>query len=101
MLISPSASFVSATPCPVKVETKSVRDMLALGEELAEIDLLVVPLIGNGFDALDLIEALGATVFMGHIRVVASPLANRDAVLAELRCHAEPLGLRVDLIECL
>ena len=102
MLITPAATFTASTvPFPVRAETMLFEDMLALGEDLAEVDLLVVPLVGVGFDAFDLIEQLGMTVFMGRIRVVSDRLADRAMVLRELRDLADPLGLTVDLSDCL
>ncbi|NJS40409.1 MAG: hypothetical protein HC783_16985 [Rhodobacteraceae bacterium] len=102
MLISPAATFDrTLVPFPASVETLLFEDLLALGDELAEVDLLVVPLIGVGFDAFDLIERLGMTVFMGRIRVVSDRLADRAMVLRELRDLADPLGLAVDLSDCL
>lgn len=102
MLITPTATFhPSILPINALVETMLFEDVLALGEDLAEVDLLVVPLVGVGFDAFDLIEQLGMTVFMGRIRVVSDQLADRAMVLRELRDLADPLGLTVDLSDCL
>lgn len=102
MLITPTATFhPSILPFNAQVETMLFEDVLALGEDLAEVDLLVVPLVGVGFDAFDLIERLGMTVFMGRIRVVSDRLADRAMVLRELRDLADPLGLTVDLSDCL
>jgi hypothetical protein len=101
MLITPAASFDrTVTPFPVTVKTMQFGDVLALGDDLADVDLLVIPLIGEGFDAFDLLHQLGATVFMGRVRVVSERLPDRAMVLGELRAVADPLGLTVDLIDC-
>ncbi len=101
MLITPAASFDSTpVPFPVVVKTMQFDDVLALGDDLADVDLLVVPLIGAGFDAFELLHQLGATVFMGRVRVVSERLPDRPMVLRELRAVADPLGLTVDLIDC-
>lgn len=102
MLIIPSATFDNTTvPFPGSVETMLFEDLIAMGDDLAEVDLLVVPLIGDGFDAFEVIEYLGSTVFMGRVRVVSDRLADRAMVLRELRDLADPLGLTVDLSDCL
>jgi hypothetical protein len=100
MLITPPTNFCKTLiPFPVTTQTMSLDAVLALGDGLAEVDLLVVPLIGQGFDALDVIQKLGLTVFMGRVRFVSRPLADREMVLRELCAAAEPLGLTVDLCD--
>jgi hypothetical protein len=100
MLITPAETFRSTlVPFPVMVKTMQLADVLDLGDDLAEVDLLVVPLIGAGFDAFDVIHHLGGTVFMGRVRVVSPRLPDRAMVLRELRAMADPLGLTVDLCD--
>ena len=98
MLITPSATFDNSTvPFPGSVEIMRFEDVLALGNDLAEVDLLVVPLFGAGFDACDLITCLGKTAFRGRVRVVSDRLADRAMVLRELQELADPLGLTIEL----
>lgn len=97
LITSPTTFETPAVSFPVLVETMRSEDLFALGDGLAEVDLLVIPLTGVGFDAVELIERLGTTVFMGRIRVVSDRLPDRNLVLGELRDVAEPLGLTVEL----
>lgn len=59
-------------------------------------DLVLSPLVGAGFDALDLARLLRSLGFAGRYRVVVDALPDPAAVLAELR--AEAPGLDVDLV---
>lgn len=63
------------------------------------LELVVVPLFCNDFDALEIIETLGAAGFRATLRVVAPKLPNRQVVLRELRSHAVRQGITLEMVE--
>ena len=65
----------------------------------ATLELVVAPLFCKGFDALEIIERLGAQNFRKVLRVVAPKLPNRQVVLRELRSHAARQGITIELVE--
>lgn len=58
--------------------------------------IVISPLVGDGFDAIDVAQRLAAIGFSGGYRAVAEPLPRKDVVLAEVRLAAP--GLDVDLL---
>lgn len=100
MLLAPIDGFTTAEPPLVfQFEAVSFEDVDRMVEELAEVELVVAPLIGSGFDAFDVIDRLGVTEFRGRLRVIASGLADPALVLRELRAVADPLAIKVELVE--
>lgn len=65
----------------------------------ATLELVVVPLFCAKFDALEIIDALGAAGYRGLVRVMTPNLPNRQIVLRELRSHAVRQGITLELIE--
>jgi hypothetical protein len=65
----------------------------------ASLELVVVPLFCNDFDALEIIETLGTAGFRATLRVVAPKLPNRQVVLRELRAHAVRQGITLEMVE--
>ena len=65
----------------------------------ASLELIVVPLFCSEFDALEIIETLGAAGYRGQLRVMAPKLPNRQIVLRELRAHAVRQGITLELME--
>ncbi|MFN4201827.1 MAG: hypothetical protein ACK4GM_02070 [Tabrizicola sp.] len=63
------------------------------------LELVVAPLFCNRFDALEIIERLGAQDYRKTLRVVAPKLPNRQIVLRELRSHAARQGITIELVE--
>lgn len=63
------------------------------------LELVVSPLFCKTFDALEIIEKLGAQDFRKTLRVVAPKLPNRQVVLRELRSHAARQGITIELVE--
>jgi hypothetical protein len=63
------------------------------------LELVVTPLFCKTFDALEIIEKLGAQDFRKTLRVVAPKLPNRQVVLRELRSHAARQGITIELVE--
>ena len=77
-------------------------DLAAFESQLplpASVELVVTPLVCKTFDALEIIEKLGAQDFRKTLRVVAPKLPNRQIVLRELRSHAARQGITIELVE--
>jgi hypothetical protein len=101
MLISPHHDFDRSTLAPVSdTLTLSFAEMLKTTVDLATVDLVITPLVGDGFDALEIIERLGLAKFKGRVHVTAPKLPNRHIVLRELRAVAGRKGITVDMTEC-
>jgi hypothetical protein len=65
----------------------------------ATLELVVAPLFCASFDALEIIDRLGAQDYRKMLRVVAPKLPNRQVVLRELRSHAARQGITIELVE--
>lgn len=65
----------------------------------ASLELVVVPLFCNQFDALEIIETLGTAGYRGQLRVMTPKLPNRQIVLRELRSHAVRQGITLEMME--
>ncbi len=61
--------------------------------------LVVAPLFGKNFDALEILEQLAAQGYRGVLRVIAPHLPNRQIVLRELRSHAARQGIMIELVD--
>jgi hypothetical protein len=98
MFISPKTAFAPAVhDVPSVMDEVSFTDLLSQGKGLAEIDVMIAPLIGPGFEAIDLIPFLGNAGFCGRLLVRSGTLPDRLMVLGELRAVARAYGFRVDL----
>jgi hypothetical protein len=65
----------------------------------ATLELVVVPLFCDAFDALEIIETLGGAGYRGQVRVMSPRLPNRQVVLRELRSHAVRHGITLEMME--
>ena len=74
-------------------------DLFSPDVDLANLDLVIAPLIGTGFDAIEMILLLGKAGFRGRLLVRSGLLPDIDLVVGELREAAEPFGFLVDLAE--
>ncbi len=74
-------------------------DLLLRTVDIANCSLVITPLFGPGFDAIELLEELAETPFCGSVRVEAPKLPNKRLVLRELRSVADRSGIHVDLVE--
>ena len=50
-------------------------------------DLVVAPLLGSGFDILDVADKLASFKFAGRLVAMTAPLPNPEAVRAEVQAH--------------
>lgn len=62
-------------------------------------DVVVAPLIGTDFDALDLLDRLTTLKYHGRLRLIAPRLPNRQLVLRELRSAALMAGISIELMD--
>jgi hypothetical protein len=100
MLITPNPVFEAAAAlAPIGTPSIDFADMLAVKPDLTNVDLVIAPLIGVEFDAIELIERLGRAKFKGRVQFMSKKLPNRQMVLRELRAVAERRGIVVDLHE--
>ncbi len=81
------------------VTSVDYADLLGGAIDIGNCALLITPLFGPGFDAIELLEQLAETPFCGCVRVEAPKLPNRRLVLRELRSVADRCGITVELIE--
>ena len=59
-------------------------------------DAVVAPLVGAGFDIVDLGQRLEKLAFGGRLYALAAPIPDADAIIRELRDHCP--GLTCDII---
>lgn len=95
----PGATFPEAVVRPEEAASIAFDDLGSLLPLPASLELVVAPLFCSEFDALELIEALGAGGYRGLLRVLAPKLPNRQVVLRELRSYAVRQGITLDLVE--
>jgi hypothetical protein len=95
----PTATFTDGTMRPDEASVITF-DQLAPRLPLPDtLELVVAPLFCSEFDALEIIEALGAGGYRGTLRVMSPKLPNRQIVLRELRGHAVRQGITLELME--
>lgn len=58
-------------------------------------DLVMFPLFGDGYDALQVVERLGELGYRGRLCCVTEPLPAPEVVLGELRAANGGRGLRL------
>jgi hypothetical protein len=98
MMIRPIEAAEPVEPVSRKdVETIRFAELYGSTLDLSTVDLVIAPLIGLGFDSVELIESLSRAGFRGRLRVTARWLPDSDIVLAELRALADPVGISVSL----
>jgi hypothetical protein len=98
VFISPLTAFAPALHyVPLVPEEVCFADLLSTDADFTNVDLVIVPLVGPGFDAVELILLLGDAGFHGRVHVRAAALPDRPMVEAELRAVAKAFGIRVDL----
>lgn len=78
-------------------ELISCADLFSPDVDLANVELVIAPLIGAGFDAIELIVRLGNAGFRGRLHVRSEELPDSQLVIGELRAAAKPFGFSVDL----
>lgn len=87
-------------PEGIREEEVAVTTLASLRAEMpVGMELVVAPLFCDEFDALEVIELLGAAGFRGVLRITAPKLPNRQIVLRELRSHAVRQGITLELVE--
>ncbi|WP_431299934.1 hypothetical protein [Tabrizicola sp. BL-A-41-H6] len=81
------------------VTSVAFSDLVHGTVDFANCALVITPLFGPGFDAIELLEQLAETPFCGSVRVEAPKLPNKRLVLRELRSVADRSGITVELVE--
>jgi len=100
LLIGPSLADLQAEgDCPQDTLAVSFARLGDIAPGLAEVDLVLAPLVCADFDAIEVIESLGRLGYRGRLRILAPKLPNRQIVLRELRAEALGRGIRVALVE--
>lgn len=98
VFISPQTAFSPAVhSVPAVPEEVSFADLRSEDTDLTNVELVIAPLFGTGFDATEVIQLLGEAGFSGRLHVRATDLPDRLMVQAELRAVAKGYGFRVDL----
>jgi hypothetical protein len=98
MFICPQTAFAPFMhSVPSDPEEVCFADLLSEDTDLTNVDLVIAPLIGPSFDAIELILLLGYAGFRGRLYVKAGNLPDHLMVQAELRAVARAFGFRVDL----
>jgi hypothetical protein len=87
---------LAASGAALSIEIDALVAILPLA---ASVELVVVPLFCARFDALEIIETLGAAGYRGQMRILTPKLPNRQIVLRELRSHAVRQGITLEMVE--
>lgn len=95
----PDATFPEGTASPDEAQSIQFDALPQFLPPARSLELVVIPLFCREFDALEIIETLGAAGYRGQLRVVAPKLPNRQIVLRELRSHAVRQGMTLDLVQ--
>ena len=95
----PEATFAHGSVRPEEAASIPFAALPAFIPLPEGLELVVAPLFCEDFDALELIEVLGAQKYRGALRIMAPKLPNRQVVLRELRSHAVRQGITLELVE--
>lgn len=95
----PAATFAQGSIRPEEAASIAYDAWPDYGPLPEGLELVVAPLFCNDFDALEIMEGLGARGYRGLIRVVTPKLPNQQVVLRELRAHAVRQGITLEMIE--
>ncbi|MCU0902800.1 MAG: hypothetical protein MUE83_02870 [Tabrizicola sp.] len=98
MFITPNAVIEAATAfAPLRTSRAEYAEAIQVTPDTTSVDLVIAPLIGVDFDAIDVIERLARAKFRGRVRFMSKGLPNRQMVLRELQAVAEGKGIVVEL----
>ncbi len=98
LLIDLPPELLAATPGLSRMEQLSARfdevdiDLIARHDP----ELVLAPLVGPGFDIMDVGTLLLRCGFLGPLRALTAPLPNLQTVRSEVRSHC--VGLDFDLV---
>lgn len=76
--------------------TARAAELTAAILALVRPDAVFAPLMGPGYDILDLVRRLEQLGFAGHLVAVTAPLPDADAVAREVRSHCR--GIAFDIV---
>ena len=97
MTQSGAAFSVPADPVPVIAEHVKFAQINEIARDFSQIDQVIAPLFGKGFDGFELITVLAEAGFRGRLSLLGATVPNRGMVLRELRALAEPKGIEVHI----
>jgi hypothetical protein len=95
----PEAVFPEWSIRPEAAASIAFAELAQYRARFPALELVVAPLFCGDFDALEIIETLGAAGYRGLLRITTPTLPNRQIVLRELRSHAVKQGLTIELVE--
>lgn len=95
----PEAIFPDRSVRPDAAASIAFADLAPYLPQVPTLELVVAPLFCDDFDALEIIETLGAAGYRGLLRITTPTLPNRQIVLRELRSHAVRQGITVEMVE--
>jgi|GEM_PF-1260109 len=95
----PAALVAGEGFAPDEAASIDYRSLATAAALPAGVELVIGPLFCTDFDALELIETLGALGYRADVRIVAPKLPSRQMVLRELRAHAARQGMSLKLVE--
>lgn len=95
----PAATFAPETVRPEEAVSIGYAQLPSYAPLPSDLELVVAPLFCDEFDALEIVEVLGALGYRGLVRIVSPKLPNRQIVLRELRAHAARQGITLELSE--
>ena len=98
LLIDVPLELMAALPALARAELDSVSFGKVDIDLIARIDpeLVLAPLVGSGFDILDVGSLLLRCGYLGPLRALTAPLPNLNTVRNEVRSHC--VGLDFDLL---
>lgn len=95
----PEAVFPVGSIRPEAARSIALADLEQYRPWIPGLELVVAPLFCREFDALEIIETLGAAGYRGLLRIATPTLPNRQIVLRELRSHAVRQGITIEIVE--
>jgi hypothetical protein len=95
----PDAAFPESLAGSGQAISISLEQLAAHMPLPASLELVVAPLFCSDFDALEIIETLGAAGYRGQLRIMTPKLPSRQIVLRELRAHAVRQGITLEMME--
>lgn len=88
--------YIQNTPLRPSIVVARFGDLSASLVDRVQPELIICPLMANGFDAMDVLSRAKSATWRASICVLTPPLPNQKMVERELKSHAS--GLRVDLL---
>lgn len=85
------SALARRVPADEELRFVGIDDLTAARLYQMRPGLVLSPLVGEGFDAVDVAQRLASAAFQGLFRVVASSVPNPEAVRAELQAIGDEI----------